>query len=232
MTCPDSVVAGEMFLRNRNVPFRVFQKLHIASAVCRISETIGISAAALSEIMRGVNNPNAEVVLHVQEILDKSMSTQIAFNPAKVRTPAHDDDPDDQLDFLNDDPKTLGTARSMLTSARKLIAKLEQAQSAAATGTPTLPIGSKQPTSATDTRKPGALATSPAKPAAPSPATSTKTTDMVIRCEKPVTELDQLRAELNATKDDGQRVILYKRIKEGERANSLGPNPTARFRGL
>ena len=96
-------------------------------------------------------------------------------------------------------PKTLGEAKEMIDDLRAEL-KLLKSASALAASTP------KPPTVAT-----------PTTPAAPNPATTARSTDMVNRPERPLTEIDKLRSQLNVTKDDGQRVILYKRIKQAER---------------
>ena len=107
------------------------------------------------------------------------------------------------LDFLKDKnmttPKTLGEAKEMIDDLR-LELKLLKGVSAPAASTP------KPPTVAT-----------PTKPAAPNPAPSTRSTDMVIRPEKPVTELDRLRVALNAEQDSEKRAAIYRQIKQVER---------------
>ncbi len=98
---------------------------------------------------------------------------------------------------MNSEPKTLNQAREMIDDLRAEVKLLKG--STASTAKP------PAATTLTPAIKP------PVKPT-PSPAPSNRSTDVVIRPEKPLTQIDQVRAVLNQTSDEADRTILYKKI--------------------
>jgi transcriptional regulator with XRE-family HTH domain len=87
-----------------------------------LSKKLGLSAAALSEIMRGKNSPSAEVVLHIEELLKEENSM--------IRTPTLRpgiaDDNDDDLGNMSEPPATLHQAKCRLELQQREASFLQQ----------------------------------------------------------------------------------------------------------
>jgi transcriptional regulator with XRE-family HTH domain len=153
-----------------------------------LARALNVSPANLFEILKGKHSPNAEVALHIEEILRNDMTT--------------------------DKPRTLSDA---LDKIEVLTAELAKASKAT-----TLPPVTVQKPPAVTSPKPAATQPSVApKPVvaqlsgAVAPADD-RNIGMRFNAGPLLTELspiDQLRVELNNTKDAAKKAALYRRIK-------------------
>jgi hypothetical protein len=186
--------------------------------------TLVISSGS-SLIVRGVNNPSAEVVLHIEELLEsKNMS---------VRTRKDSQDDDEPLDHLNGEAYTLSEAKEMIDTLRAEL-KSKPAASSSLAQTTTEP--SSHVMLPTPAPKPAIPEPAPpvAKPTQPSGSTSIADigrNTMTVRRETPITALDHLRVQLNQASTEEEKGILYRKIKALE-AEQRGPRPHARLRGV
>jgi transcriptional regulator with XRE-family HTH domain len=184
-----------------------------------LSRELGISPAALSEVMRGRNAPNAEVALHVVEILNENSMTQtLALN----RRPAVVDD-DDDFGNMSEPPRTLTEAKARLIQSQETISRLQK--EIASLRAAALPASNPQ-------SLPPKLLAAPAirpTPAASRPTPPANSTQMIINPGKPLsemTEIEKLRAQLNTAAPD--RDALYQRIKQLEGDTALRAYKAAR----
>jgi transcriptional regulator with XRE-family HTH domain len=165
----------------------LFTDLHIPATPG--ARALGISPANLFEILKGKHSPNAEVALHIEEILRNDMTI--------------------------DKPKTLDAAKDRIEALTAELEKLKAAGKATLpTGniqnplvvTPPKPAAPAQPSVAP---KPAAAQLSGAGAAA-----DDRNIGMRFNAGPPLAELspiDQLRAQLNAEKDSAKRQALYRK---------------------
>ena len=168
-----------------------------------LARTLGISPANLFEILKGKHSPNAEVALHIEELLRTNMTTV-------------------------DQPKTLTAAKDLIESLR---AELAQLKAGKATTLPpaTVQIPPVTVTPPIAPKQPAPLPVASTPPA----ATNDRGTGMIFHPGPPLVDLspaDRLRVELNGEKDQAKRVAIHRKIKAIE-AELLGPRPVARLHG-
>jgi hypothetical protein len=167
-----------------------------------LAAALELSPQGLNEILALRNRPSGETALRIVEFLkSKNMTT--------------------------DKPKTLTAALDQIEALTAELAQLKAGKATTPTGTVQMP--------------PAVTATLPIAPKPPAPlpvappaATNSRGTEMVFNPGPPLsemTEIDRLRVELNAEKDQTKRQVLYRKIKAAE-AERRGPQRVSRLHGV